>query len=137
MSRPFTGGCACGAVRYTVSAEPVAMGHCQCRQCQRDSGTGHASHLTFAGAAVAVEGRASEWEVAGDGGTVKRGAFCPNCGSPLYITLPAMPDYFILYAGSLDEPERYRPQMVLWSIAAPSWDRVDRGLPAFDRMPAG
>ncbi|RYE59425.1 MAG: aldehyde-activating protein, partial [Rhizobiaceae bacterium] len=40
MHEPFTGGCTCGAVRYTVTGEPVAMVDCQCRQCQRESGTG-------------------------------------------------------------------------------------------------
>ena len=38
MSDPYTGGCACGAISYSVSGDPVAMVDCQCRQCQRDSG---------------------------------------------------------------------------------------------------
>ena len=135
MSRPFTGGCACGAVRYEVSGEPVAMLDCQCRQCQRESGTGHASHLTFAHAAVKVEGQPSHWEATGDGGTVKRRAFCPACGSPVYMTFPAMPDYVVIRAGSLDEPGRYRPQMVTWSDAGQSWDHLDPALPKFARMP--
>ena len=59
MADPYTGGCACGAVRYKVSAEPAVMVDCQCRQCQRDSGTGHQSHLTFVGAPVEVSGQAS------------------------------------------------------------------------------
>ena len=45
--RPYTGGCACGAIRYEISAEPIFMNHCQCRDCQRESGTGHGSYLTF------------------------------------------------------------------------------------------
>ena len=52
MNEPYTGGCACGAIRYEVSAEPAMMNDCQCRQCQRDSGTGHGAHLTFVGAPV-------------------------------------------------------------------------------------
>ncbi len=56
MTRSFTGGCACGAIRYDVSGEPVAMVDCQCRQCQRESGTGHASHLVFEGAVVGLGG---------------------------------------------------------------------------------
>jgi hypothetical protein len=35
---PFSGGCACGAVRYESTAEPVLMLHCHCRDCQRSSG---------------------------------------------------------------------------------------------------
>ena len=47
MSETFTGGCACGAIRYEISAEPLFMNDCQCRDCQRRSGTGHGSYLTF------------------------------------------------------------------------------------------
>lgn len=45
MSNAFTGGCACGAIRYEISSEPLFSNHCQCRDCQRKSGTGgvHAS----------------------------------------------------------------------------------------------
>jgi hypothetical protein len=41
MNTSYTGGCACGAIRYEINGEPVVMLDCQCRQCQRDSGTGH------------------------------------------------------------------------------------------------
>ena len=51
MSKAYTGGCACGAIRYEISGEPLVMTDCQCRDCQRTSGTGHGSYLTFADAA--------------------------------------------------------------------------------------
>ena len=35
MSDAYTGGCACGAIRYEISAEPVFMNDCQCRDCQQ------------------------------------------------------------------------------------------------------
>jgi hypothetical protein len=56
MTRPYTGGCACGALRYEISGEPIAMIDCQCRQCQRESGTAHASHVTFRAAEVKLDG---------------------------------------------------------------------------------
>ena len=61
MQKTYTGGCACGTLRYEIRGEPAAMLHCQCRQCQRDSGTGHQSHLTFVSAQVKVQGEASYW----------------------------------------------------------------------------
>jgi hypothetical protein len=135
MTRPFTGGCACGAVRYEVAGEPVAMLDCQCRQCQRESGTGHASHLAFHQATVRLEGDASRWQATGDDGTVKSRAFCPVCGSPVYMTFPAVPDYFVIRAASLDEPQRYSPQMVTWTDDGQRWDHIDPDLPKFSRMP--
>ena len=37
--RPITrtGGCQCGAVRYELSAEPLALYVCHCRECRRQS----------------------------------------------------------------------------------------------------
>lgn len=47
MSTSYTGGCACGALRYEAAAQPIFENHCQCRDCQKRSGTGHGSYLTF------------------------------------------------------------------------------------------
>ena len=48
----FSGGCSCGAVRYTIDAEPVRAFQCQCRDCQMDSGGGHSSVFVFPRAAL-------------------------------------------------------------------------------------
>ena len=32
---PFAGGCACGAIRYECSAEPLFMGNCHCQPTPR------------------------------------------------------------------------------------------------------
>lgn len=135
MTDPYTGGCGCGAIRYQLDGEPVVMNDCYCRQCQRESGTGHGSHLTFVGAPVTVTGEASHWETVGEGGTRKRRGFCPSCGNPVYLSFPDMPDVFVASAGSLDDPSRYRPQQVLWASEAQSWDSPDCDLPSFDKMP--
>ena len=137
MSKPFRGGCACKAVRYEVIGEPVAMVDCQCRQCQMDSGTGHASHVVFAGAEVKLEGEAQTWDLVGDVGTRKRRGFCPVCGSPVFLVFPDAPQIFSVRAASLDEPERYAPQFVTWTASAQPWDCIDPSLTRFERMPPG
>jgi len=43
MKIPFTGGCACGAIRYECTAEPVIMVKCHCRDCQHITGGGFAA----------------------------------------------------------------------------------------------
>lgn len=135
MSEPYTGGCACGAIRYEIAGEPLVMNDCQCRDCQRRSGTGHGSYLTFRGrAGVKLTGKATHWDIAGNSGNVKTHAFCPTCGSPVYLTFAAMPDLFTVYAASLDDPRRYQPQMVTYAVRRHVWDHVDPALPKFDRM---
>ncbi len=109
MSEAYTGGCACGAIRYEISGEPMVMNDCQCRDCQRKSGTGHGSYLTFPGReSVKLSGDAKHWDIVGDSGNVKTRAFCPSCGSPVYLTFTAMPDLFTVHAASLDDPGRAR-----------------------------
>jgi hypothetical protein len=135
MSHAYTGGCACRAIRYEIAAEPIESNDCQCRQCQHQSGTGHSSYLSFVGAPVTIEGKASTWDVVGEGGTVKRCAFCPTCGSPVYLTFPDIPDLFIIRAGSLDEPGRYKPEMVFWHSVAQPWDHVPPETRKYEKLP--
>jgi hypothetical protein len=136
MSTAYTGGCACGAIRYEIAAEPIVMNDCQCRDCQHRSGTGHGSYLTFPSrTSVALEGVATYWDVAGDNGNVKTQAFCHACGSPVYLTFSFAPDVFTVHAGSLDDPGRYKPQVVTYGVRGHDWDHVDPALPKFDKMP--
>ena len=137
MSDAYTGGCACGAIRYEISAEPIFSNDCQCRDCQRKSGTGHGSYLTFPDkAAVKLTGKATHWDLAGDSGKMKTRAFCPTCGSPVYLTSAAMPDFFTIHAASLDDPGRYQPRMVFYTVSGHAWDKLDPALPKFDRLPS-
>jgi len=135
MGVVYTGGCACGAVRYEISAEPVVTNHCQCRDCQRESGTGHGSHLTFLRAAVILKGEAKHWDMVGDSGNVKTRAFCPTCGSPVYTTYAVAPDVVAVRAASLDDPNRFQPQHVMYGVRGYAWDHIDTSLPKFDKMP--
>ena len=136
MSQAYAGGCACGAVRYEISAEPIFSNHCQCLDCQHKSGTGHGSYMTFAGRnAVKLTGQATQWDMKGDSGNVKTRGFCPTCGSPVYLTFAAMPDFFTIHAASLDNPARFKPQAVTYAMRGHAWDHLDPALPKFDKMP--
>jgi hypothetical protein len=136
MSNAFTGGCACGAIRYEISSEPLFSNHCQCRDCQRKSGTGHGSYMTFPSReAVKLKGEAAHWDMVGDSGNVKTRAFCPACGSPVYLLFKAMPDIFTIHAASLDDPARFKPQVVTYGVRGYDWDHLDPALPKFEKMP--
>ena len=111
-------------------------GYCQCRDCQHQSGTGHASHMGFPTPAVKLQGKATHWEKAADSGNKVTRAFCPTCGSPVYTTNSAMADFFIVEAASLDDPARFVPQMVVYTSSVFAWDHLDPALPRFNKMPA-
>jgi len=138
MSKPYTGGCACGAIRYETRHQPVFQNHCQCRTCQHRSGTGHSSYLTFPGRTdMTITGEAASWRVAGDSGNDKFHAFCPTCGAPVYLTFAAAPEMIAVHAGSLDEPERFDPKVVTYGVRGLAWDPLDPTLTTFETMPPG
>ena len=131
----ITGGCHCKAVRYVCNAEPQVAGHCQCTDCRRFSGSGHSSHMLVPEAAVELNGSAKGYAAPADSGNIVTRYFCPACGAPVYSTNSGMPGAMFLRASSLDDPARFRPQMVVWTRSAPAWDHVDPNLPGFPAQP--
>jgi hypothetical protein len=135
MANKHSGGCACGAIRYEINAEPAMAGMCQCRDCQRATGTGHATAVMFPEPAVKLSGAPKFHAVKADSGnTVNRG-FCANCGSPVIARSSGMPDVVTIAAGSLDNPAPYSPQMVVYNKRGHAWDKLDPALPKFEMMP--
>lgn len=138
MNKLYCGGCACGAVRYETSSTPLAELHCQCRDCQQRSGTGHASYLAFPQRAeVNISGDTNSWQNAGDSGNKKENVFCPICGTSVYVTFLAAPDLIAVHAGSLDDPSLFNPQIVTYGVRGHAWDPIDPALKIFERMPQG
>ena len=135
MEFRFTGGCLCGAVRYECTGKPVAAGHCHCIDCRKSSGTGHCSHLMVPAQAFRISGEVTFYDAPADSGNQISRGFCPTCGSAIYSKNSGMPDLVIPRASSLDDPEVFEPQMVVYASQAPSWDRISASLPAFDEMP--
>lgn len=120
----LTGGCACGALRYTLTDQPGFSFHCQCRACQHASGGGHASLFVIPAAAVKVTGEIKYYtQSADDGAQVSRG-FCPHCGSPVLGNTSGHPDKLLIAAASLDDPSQFKPETVLFRESAQPWDSL-------------
>lgn len=133
----FTGGCLCGAVRYSCSAEPAMAGHCHCEDCRRSSGSGHSSHLAVPEPSVTMTGEIKGYARAADSGHMVTRYFCPTCGAALYSMNDGIPGMMFLRASSLDDLEVFKPQMHVYASRAASWDHRTEGLPVFDVMPPG
>jgi hypothetical protein len=111
------------------------MVECQCLDCQKDSGTGHASHVLLPRDSVTVTGVATFWDMIADSGNRKTRAFCPTCGTAVYGIFAAQPGLFAVRASSLDDPTLYQPRFVTYHRSARAWDHLDPALPVFETMP--
>lgn len=137
MAQTFTGGCLCGAVRYSCDGEAIMAGHCYCEDCRRSSGSARCSHLAVPAAAVKLTGEVKDYLRPAESGNVVTRRFCPTCGAAIASTNEAMPGLVFLRASSLDDLEVFKPQMHVWTIRAPSWDKPNDGLPIFEKVPQG
>jgi hypothetical protein len=131
----ITGGCLCGKVRYQAQEE-AGGGHCHCIDCRKASGTGHASHMIVAQPAFKVTGEVRFFDKPADSGNMVSRGFCPHCGSAIYSTNNGMPGLVFVRASSLDDPEVFKPQMVVYTDRAASRDHMDASLPSFPAMPS-
>ncbi len=55
--------------------------------------------------------------------------------SPVYPTFEAMPDLFTVHAASLDDPGRYKPQMVISAVRGFALYHLVPALLRLDKMP--
>jgi hypothetical protein len=130
----YTGGCSCGVVRYEITAAPLRGFQCQCRDCQRDTGSGHASVMVFPRAALRIIGTVTEIARVADTGAQKLKGFCGSCGSPLYNKPASRPDMIGMYVGTLDDPSGFAPQVVMFASRGHAWDHLDPRLPKVPGM---
>ena len=102
ITTPFSGGCACGAIRYESTAEPVLMLHCHCRDCQRSSGGPFSSFVIVPTEAFKLlQGSPRFHASPSEAGGMTRRGFCPDCGAPIVVKPDAVPQFVAIRTASL------------------------------------
>jgi len=135
---PFSGGCACGAIRYECSAEPIMMFKCHCHDCQQMTASGFAPVVVVPARAFRVTrgGLRYHFTPSLAGGRHRRG-FCADCGSLVTggENTERSTDNIGFTAGTLEDPSWFRPQMDIFVSDAQRWDLMDPDLPKFADYP--
>lgn len=129
-----SGRCLCGAVGFTLRAEPLVVRVCWCRDCQHIAANGTVNMIVAADA-LQVSGELAEYtKVAASGNAITR-QFCPGCGVHLFARSDARPELRVVRAGNLDDPSSIRPGMNIWASSAPAWACMDPALERVDEQP--
>lgn len=131
----FTGGCACGAVRYECRSAPRSMVNCHCRDCQRATGAACTPGVIIAAGALEVTGAAQTYTSSSPNGQWVTRAFCVACGSPLWSQNEASADVIAIKAASLDDPSWFAPRIDMWVSVAQPWAAMDPALPKHPGTP--
>ncbi|MBN9056380.1 MAG: GFA family protein, partial [Rhizobiales bacterium] len=105
ISRIYTGGCQCGAVRYRAEGTLGDPHLCHCRMCQKAAGNYFLPLANAPRERFSITRGEPGWFRSSE--IVRRG-FCRDCGTPLFYDGLASA-HINVTLGSLDDPDDVRP----------------------------
>jgi hypothetical protein len=101
-AQQYSGGCACGAVRFTATGTPKFVAICHCKDCRTHTGAVFSTFVGFFDEQVNWHKAPRSLRESSFG--VKRG-FCSKCGTPLSYQGKNWAGETHLYLGTFDDPE--------------------------------
>ncbi len=127
------GGCACGALRYKLLAEPLIVHACHCRDCQRITGGAFVINIWIESRFVETGPSVpSSFKLAGGSGDLHEVFFCGLCGTYVWSRYRIAPgDCLFVRAGTLDNPAAIKPDVHIFTRSKVPWLELPKDVPAF------
>jgi hypothetical protein len=127
------GGCSCGAVRYEMTAPPLFVHACHCRDCQRHTGSAFVVNaMVLAAEMTLTKGAVEPWPIPAKGGAEHFVHRCPDCKVGLFSTYGGRNTVMrYLRVGTLDAPETLPPEAHIFTRSKQPWIALPENVPAF------
>ena len=131
-SGPLEGSCACGAVRYRLTSEPLFTHCCHCLNCQRQTGSAFVINVLIETDRVQLlSGEPQPVDVPRDDGGAQRIFRCPSCQVALFSQY-THPGVRFVRAGTLDRPSAVSPDVHIFTRSKLGWVTIPDSVPAFE-----
>jgi hypothetical protein len=117
------GRCACGAVRYKLTADPLIVHACHCLDCQRITGGAFVINLWIESRFVEADRSGlKSYTLKGGSGKKHELFFCPTCGTYVWSKYHIAPgDCLFVRAGTLDDPSVVKPDVHIFTRSKVPW----------------
>lgn len=120
-----TGGCLCGEIRFEITGRDIGSSYCHCRMCQRFAGAPVSAGTGFHGDDFRItKGEPKLYQSS----VIAERAFCPTCGSALWMKFFAW-EWIFVKTASLDNPEDFAPTTHFGIESQLPWHDVHDELP--------
>ena len=128
-----TGGCHCGAVRYSVEGAPQHVALCHCTDCRKSAGAPMVAWAAFAeGELTVTQGDVTTFNSSG----ISMRSFCSRCGTGLFFrNAEFLPGIVDIQSATLDNPNALMPFGHIQTAEQIDWMVSAHELPRFDRYP--
>src|SRR5262245_40373940 len=129
------GGCACGAVRYEIAADPIFVNNCHCTLCQKQTGSTSVVNLFVEGEHLTqLSGETTRHVVKAGSGGDHEIVRCANCGTAMWSFYPRLGELGAgVRAGTLDDPGAVTPDAAIFVADRMPWVTLPEGIPQFDK----
>jgi hypothetical protein len=132
---PRAAKCLCGAFSVIVSAEPMVVNVCHCRDCQRRSGVPWTSNAYFPRETVRLNGPNKIYTRTSHVGTRINHHFCPTCGVTVCWTRETGSTRFGIPVGAFNDPSFPAPSVSFWEEARYEWSPLMENVDHWDTQP--
>jgi hypothetical protein len=117
------GRCACGAIKYELTGDPLIVHACHCRDCQRLTGSAFVINLWMEAKSVRPSGESPKsFRLSGGTGQPHDVFFCGGCGTYLWSKYHGAPgDFLFVRAGTLENPDAVTPDVHIFTRSKAPW----------------
>jgi hypothetical protein len=127
------GGCACGAVRYRLTSQPMIVHCCHCKDCQRQTGTAFVINSLIETDRIEVAaGEVAPVRMPTDSGGVHDIYRCTACGTALWSDYGGRPYLRFVRVGTLDQPAEAPPDVHIFARSKLPWVGLPADVPAYE-----
>lgn len=128
------GSCACGALRYQLTADPLIVHVCHCRDCQRLTGSAFVTNIWIEKKFVEVGATSPKsFKLTAGSGKPHEVFFCERCGTYVWSKYHASPgDTLLVRVGALDHPESVKPDVHIFTRSKLPWVDLPKEVPSFE-----
>ncbi len=132
MDERFDGGCDCRTVRYRMHATPLFTHCCHCRWCQRETGSAFVLNALIETDRVSLlAGRPDVVLTPSESGAGQQIARCPVCRIAVWSHYSGAGELFrFVRVGTLDDPDRFPPDIHIFTTSKQPWVLLPEGTPA-------
>ena len=129
----FEGGCDCRYIRYRLTDKPLFVHCCHCRWCQRETGSAFVLNAMIEADRVdLLHGEVDVVHTPSHSGKGQKIARCPTCRIAVWSNYAGGGDAVrFVRVGTLDEPDRFPPDVHIFTASKQPWVVLPPGTPAF------
>ncbi len=126
MPNTHSGGCLCGAVRYSFDEPIYGCVNCHCDSCRKNCAS---PMTTFVGV------HDGHWRWTGEPASIFSSSpgvkrhFCARCGSPVAFISEKLTNKMHFYLAQLDDPEAFTPEGHSFKSSKLTWLHLADDLP--------